>query len=163
MSLLTHNAASRIAAVNAAMASARHSTSPVILLVSPTTASNDPVDAIREHFGWPVVHVGQTVSQKLLDVPRLRRPLEVESALRDQLEHVTAQTVLLDRLELLFLPDLAADPVMLLTRLARDRQIVARWPGGWTNSTLTYAEPGHPEHRTWHRPGVEVVDIRAFP
>ena len=55
----------------------------------------------------------------------------------------------MDNLELLFSPDLAQDPLRLLQGLARNRTIVASWPGFMRGAQLIYAEPSHPEYRRY--------------
>ena len=51
----------------------------------------------------------------------------------------------LDNLEILFDTALEVEPLRLLQVSSRNRTIVASWSGDYRDSTLTYAEPGHPE------------------
>ena len=62
---------------------------------------------------------------------------------------VSADVVLVDNLELLFSPNLLQDPLKLLQGAARNRTIVAAWPGTLSGRQLTYAEPSHPEYRRY--------------
>lgn len=150
-----------IAAIQAVFARARDRMQSLVVLVA--RPRSPEVDAVLEQFGWPRVHVGQALTQRLLEVPRARHPLAVEPILRDLVaQHLTASAVFLDRLEVLFLPALKIDPVGLLCRLAHERPLLVRWPGSWTGTDLVYAEPGHPEYRVFPRPRVEVVDLRAY-
>lgn len=150
-----------MAAVQLALTRAHGRAQPIVVLVA--GPKSPQLDAILERSGWPRVHVGQALTQRLLEVPRARQPLAVEPILRDLVaQHLTASAVFLDRLEILFLPALKIDPVGLLCRLAHERPLVVRWPGRWTGSDLVYAEPGHPEYRVFSRPRVEVVDLLAY-
>ena len=150
-----------VSAVQTALAAARHLARPLVVLVDSPRSPH--VESALAHFGWPRVNVGQSLAQRLLEVPRARHPLAVEPVLRDLIaQHLTAPAVFLDRLELLFLPSLRIDPVGLLCRLAHERLLVVRWPGSWSGADLVYAEPGHPEYRVFPRPPVEVVDMRPY-
>lgn len=60
--------------------------------------------------------------------------------------------VLVRRIEVLFAPVLKVHPVRQLAARARNRTVVAHWPGTYAPAApasakprLTYAEPGHPE------------------
>ncbi len=65
--------------------------------------------------------------------------------------------VLLDNIEIVFDPGLEQDPLVLLQGLSRHRVVVAAWPGAVAEGHLTYAVPGHPEHRRYPAAGLQVV------
>jgi len=65
---------------------------------------------------------------------------------------------LVDKLELLFLPDLMLDPLKLISDSARSRVVVAVWPGEWTGTSLRYAVPSHAEFREYENPDCLVVE-----
>ena len=56
-----------------------------------------------------------------------------------------ASPLLLDRIQLLMLPQLKVDVLDVLTRVARRRAVCASWPGRLENGRLRYANHSHPE------------------
>jgi hypothetical protein len=65
--------------------------------------------------------------------------------------------MLLDNIEVLFDTMLKIDPLRLLENLSRSRTIIATWPGQLVDNRLVYAEPWHPEYRTYNQ-----FDARIF-
>jgi len=56
-----------------------------------------------------------------------------------------ASLLLLDRIQILMLPQLKVDALDVLTRVARRRAVCASWPGRLENGRLRYANHNHPE------------------
>ena len=97
-------------------------------------------------LSWPLVNLGLTFSQQLLDVPRRHRAASAPQVLADLLGTVAGDVILLDHIEVLFTPELAQDPVRLLQSLSRNRPMVVSWPGARDGMTLLYGDPGHAEY-----------------
>ena len=77
--------------------------------------------------------------------------------LDDIVREEASDVILLDNIELLFAENFAQDPLRLLQSLSRNRTIVAAWPGAFDGTSLTYAEPGHPEARRYSMPQAVIV------
>jgi hypothetical protein len=92
-----------------------------------------------------VIRAAQRLSATLLEIGQASRARAVYPALEVLLLDCAGEFVALDHLELLFEPSLRFDPLQALARLARNRIVIAVWPGRLTSGTLTYAEPDHPE------------------
>ena len=95
--------------------------------------------------GAPLVNVSMMVSESLLPLPRADRVAEVGVLLDRLIGDSGSQVVCLDRIEVLFVPDLRVDVLGRLQQLARNHTLIVNWPGTWSSGTLTYAETGHPE------------------
>jgi hypothetical protein len=138
-------------------------TNQLVLVAGPSgSGKTTALHAVAERSGFPYVAVGLALGELLLDVPPGERPLRVASGL-DDLVRDRGPVVLLDNLEILFEPSLRVDPLALLEGLSRSRTVVAAWNGAVVGTTLTYAEPGHPEYRTYPRGQRVVVDLGATP
>jgi hypothetical protein len=126
---------------------------PLILLVG--SEDRLTVELIQTHMATsaPLIHLSRLLGLRLLEqTPRERQRL-ANRAFRDILQPHRGQLTLLDRTALLFLPELTLNPLQLLIDTARAYgPVVAAWAGAWTPPTLTYALPGHPEHRSYHQP-----------
>jgi hypothetical protein len=110
--------------------------------------------------GWALLGLGASLSERLLLVPTRQRPAMVQQLAEDVARDATGEVL---AIELLFQPDLAVDPLRLLLALSRHRVVVATWPGTIDATTLTYAEPGHPEHRRYPRPACAIVTLSPAP
>lgn len=121
----------------------------VLVVGPPRTGKTLLLQAASAAHGWPLINLNQRLSELLLELTQRQRALRVPRLVGDVLGATGANIVLVDNLELLFSPDLAQDPLRLLQGLARNRTIVASWPGVVVGNQLTYAEPSHPEYRRY--------------
>jgi hypothetical protein len=125
----------------------------LVLVVGPARSGKTSLlQAASAEYGWPLINLNQRVSELLLELTQRQRALRVPRLVADVLDSTGAAIVLVDNLELLFSPDLAQDPLRLLQGLARNRTVVASWPGVMVGRQLTYAEPSHPEYRRYPEP-----------
>ena len=112
--------------------------------------------AHRFHY----VPLGLELSAALKDVAPDQRPHHVADMTR-ALAHPPAGSdyrgCTLDHIEILFHPDLRVRVASLLAQLARERPLVASWPGEYVNGRLKYAVPGHPEYQ--HEPARDIIYI----
>lgn len=104
--------------------------------------------------------VGIRVAGSLLSSPNRRRPVvAVEEFQRAVDGQNAAGVILLDHLDVLFLPELQLDPLKLLLDSARNRVVVANWPGVFKKQRLEYAFGGHPEHGSWSAQDCSIVEV----
>ena len=94
------------------------------------------------------LNINLELSEQLLELTAKQRTLQLPRLLEDLVSD-KGQTVILDNIEILFDVDLQQDPLRLLQRISRNRNIVVAWNGRATNNKLVYAEPGHPEYRNY--------------
>lgn len=72
-------------------------------------------------------------------------------------EQLLRNQPVLDRIEVLFWPDVPADPLRLLTLLARRHPVIAAWPGSIDGRRARYSEPGRPDHYDQPLPSSAIV------
>jgi hypothetical protein len=130
----------------------------------PDQEVRDAFDHLRQEEGWPFVSLGQAIAAALVDTPGPIRPARLSQVIHGAVDLSGAAIVLVDHIEAIFAPSLAAHPVKLLAACARDRAIVAHWPGEFTPAganggihRLTYAEPTHSEWFTHAAADLAVV------
>lgn len=129
----------------------------LLVVGGPGSGKTTAFRAAEETQGWPYVNVSLELSKRLLDLTQKQRPVKAAGLLDEALRAVPGDVLLLDNIELLFQPELALDPIRLLQRIARGRTVVAAWPGSYEGNQLRYAEPGHPEAKTYSKPEVTIV------
>lgn len=132
----------------------------LILAVGPARAGKtSALSELAARHSWPRVNVNLRLSEKLLDLTHRQRAVRIAVILDETIRSESSEVILLDNIELLFAEELAQDPLRLLQSLARNRTIIAAWPGNFDGASLTYAEPGHPETRRY--PAPQAVIVRA--
>jgi hypothetical protein len=129
----------------------------ILVVGPPRLGKTAALSELAARHNWPRLNVNLRVSERLLDLTHRQRAVRVASILEDIVRGEASDVVLLDNIELLFAEELAHDPLRLLQSLSRNRAIVAAWPGMFDGTSLTYAEPGHPEARRYSAPQAVVV------
>ncbi len=133
----------------------------LLVVGPPRSGKTGALRDIAASEGWPLVNVNLRLSELLLELTQKQRALRAARLLGDIVEAANGDAVLLDNIELLFGPELAQDPLRLLQGLTRNRTVVVTWCGEYDGTTLTYAEPGHPEARRYTRPEAVVVSAET--
>ncbi len=134
----------------------------ILVVGAPRSGKTKALHELASSRGWPALNVNLALCERLLELTRKQRALRVPRILAEIVDGLEGE-VLLDNIEVLFDPQLAQDPLRLLQGLARNRTVVAAWPGGYDGEVLTYAEPGHPEWRRYRTPEAMVVTVEAPP
>lgn len=114
---------------------------------------------LARQTGYPMYLLSLELSRALRQVPPEARARQVSAVLREEVAALHSDVVLVDRIELLFAPALRSDPLRLLRQVGRLCSLVVAWPGSYENDCLTYAEPGHPEFRSYPHPGLPIFPL----
>ncbi len=114
---------------------------------------------VAENNGYPYLRLSLEISERMLSIPASQRTVEADGLVKQLVSDADVEVVLLDNIELLFCPALQIDPLKVLQGASRNTVVVAAWPGSFQDSILTYAAPGHPEHRSYRAPDAIIVPI----
>ena len=133
----------------------------VLVVGPPRSGKTTALQDLARARGWPLLGINLLLCERLLELTSKQRAVRVPKLLGAIVQEARADVVLLDNLEVLFSTELAQDPLRLLQGLSRNRTIVATWTGAVVDGRLTYAEPGHPEARSYHEPGAIIVQADA--
>ena len=143
-----------------ALERAKQSFHRLVLLIGPSaTGKTLLLRELAEYQDCASLNVNLEVSQRMLDVPKSKRPLHAERIFADLIAGATGDFLILDNLEILFDPALRLDPLRLLQIASRNQSMVASWNGTLDNGLLTYAEPEHPEYKSYRN--VDAVTVLA--
>lgn len=113
---------------------------------------------IAEEFGSSVVNVNLELSSNLLELTAKQRSLQLLDIF-SQIVDQAQSPLLLDNLEILFDKHLQCDPLRLLQSISRNRTVVASWNGMVRSGRLLYAEPGHPEYRSYESVDALILEM----
>lgn len=121
----------------------------VLLVGPPGSGKTAGLRSFATHSARPFLNVNLALSQRMLELTKGQRARKVESLFERAVADVAQGSVVLDNLELLFDAALQVDPLRLLQKLSRNLLVVASWNGTHQGGVLTYAEPHHPEYRSY--------------
>jgi len=99
------------------------------------------LDALSELVGAMPINLNLVLAQALLDAAGTRTDVGAVIAAIEP----AASILLLDRIQILMLPQLRTNAIDVLSRVARRRAVCASWPGRLDHGRLRYAGPDHPE------------------
>lgn len=105
------------------------------------------------------ININLILSQALLNYSRRERISKVIPVLDELVSEKKGEAILLDNIEILFEPSIKQDPLRCLEQLSRNQTIVANWRGVYSNGTLTYSEPGHPEYKFYSDVDALVINL----
>jgi AAA domain (dynein-related subfamily) len=139
---------------------AQRSVHRLVLLVGPSGAGKtEMLRRLADSHGCPYLNVNLHLSQRMLELPRNRRPRQVDHVFNALVDDNEGGLLVLDNLEVLFDPSLQLDPLRLLKAVSRKQTLVAAWNGTLNNGALSYAEPDHPEFKLYRDVDVLVVSV----
>lgn len=130
----------------------------VLLVGESGSGKTNVLRDIAEEFGAPVINVNLALSGELLELTTKQRSLRLPGILNQVADQIQSP-VILDNLEILFDKDLQQDPLRLLQSISRNRTLVASWNGSINSGRLLYAEPGHPEYRSYDTVDALIVSM----
>jgi hypothetical protein len=148
--------------LSAATEQAQRSFHRLVLLVGPSgTGKTGLLRQLAESQACPYLNVNLHLSQRMLELPRSRRPRQADPIFKSIVDEHRGGVLVLDNLEILFDPSLQLDPLRLLKSVSRRQAIVAAWSGTFQDGVLSYAEPDHREFRSYRDVDVLVVPVPA--
>lgn len=130
----------------------------VLLVGESGSGKTNVLRDIAKELGAPVINVNLALSGELLELTTKQRSLRLPGILNQVADQIQSP-VILDNLEILFDKDLQQDPLRLLQSISRNRTLVASWNGSISSGRLLYAEPGHPEYRSYDTVDALIVSM----
>ena len=112
-----------------------------VLLVGDEHDRRLTIEALSELVGMTPINLNVALAQALIDSAGTRAD---EGAIIVALEPASP-ILLLDRIQILMLPQFRTHATDVLCRVARRRAVCASWPGRLEHGRLRYADPDHPE------------------
>ncbi len=131
----------------------------LVLIVGPPGSGKTTIlNTISKELGKDIINVNLELSERLLEMTAKKRLSKI-SWIFDKILGPNKTTRILDNIEILFDVELKQDPLKLLQKSSRNRTIIASWSGKVKNEKLIYAEPGHPEYRTYNTNDILIVTM----
>jgi DNA polymerase III delta prime subunit len=139
----------------------------LVLLVGPAgSGKSRQLLELAETCATRVINLNLALSGELLELTQRQRVLRIPVILESLAKNATVadeagspRPVILDNLEILFDTSLRQDPMRLLQALSRNRPVVVAWNGALLGRSLTYAERGHAEYRSYDDPDARIIEV----
>lgn len=129
----------------------------VLLVGLHSSGKSETLGALARALNTSVINLSLELAARIVNLSSSQRPIEAPRVLEDFFVSQDGDLAILDNIELLLEPSLRQDSLILLQSLSRNKTLVVSWPGRYVNDTLTYAEPGHPEEKTYKKPEAIIV------
>lgn len=125
-----------------------------VLLVGDEVDRRATIAALRSLLHTEAINVNVTLAEALIDSEQRVDPSAIIAGLSPG-----DGPLILDRIQILMLPQLRFNAVDVLCRVARRRPTCVSWPGCLDGGRLRYAHPDHPECLDEDVSRVTVVDL----
>lgn len=127
--------------------SASNQYNQLVILVGPPGSGISRL--LRQLDNVSYIHLSLELAKQLMIFPKEDRALHINDVLSEIISTNEQQVIVLDNIELLFLPELRLNPLRALEHLSRNKTLVVAWTGSYDNHRLSWAEPDHPEYRVY--------------
>ncbi len=104
------------------------------------------------------IFLSEIISEKLLSLSQSKRKSAVEDLVEELIETIDSPYVILKRIHVLFEPSLEIDPLKLLIRLAKYKNLIVFWPGVCVPEGLSISNPGQKDYHFY-----SVNDLNSIP
>lgn len=104
------------------------------------------------------VNISLELSKELMDIPKTKRSNRVCRCLAEILHKFNSDILWIERMQLLFHPELEFDPIQFFQNASRNITIILSWDGEYKNNKLIYAKPGHQEYRVYSEIDAQIFD-----
>jgi len=133
----------------------------LILLVGTSTLKvNEIFDEISSRYKAVPLNVGLLFSKAITLLSQKQRCLMTGEILRVLLaEQANSSPLFIKNIEVLFDTSLKLDPLDLLKRNAKNRKLIAIWPGQIFEQRLIYGDFGHVERKSYALEGICTFEI----
>jgi len=112
-----------------------------VLLVGEEHDRHLALDALSQLVGVTPINLNAVLAEALIEAAGTRVDVGTIIAAMEP----AASVLLLNRIQILMLPQLRTNAIDVLCRVARRRAVCASWPGRLDHGRLRYADPDHPE------------------
>lgn len=130
----------------------------LVLLVGETGSGKTTVlEDVCRQLGITPVNLNLELSKLMLAMTAKQRTLQLPKLLEDMVSNNDGKTIAIDNIEILFDVNLQQDPLRLLQKISRNKNIIVSWNGIVNNAKLMYAVPGHPEYRSYDRSDLLII------
>jgi tRNA A37 threonylcarbamoyladenosine biosynthesis protein TsaE len=126
-------------------------TKTILLVGAHGSGKTRTLSKVAEDLASTRVNLNLELGKRLNEVPEKRRAIKTPSFLDEIIDTYKEdeKPIIFDNIELLFSPELELEPLSILEDAGRSTLIIAAWPGALQNGSLSYAEPGYKEHKTY--------------
>lgn len=116
--------------------------------------------AIEKFKGYYYISLGEKLSEKLCQYTSDKRNLMVLKELDNLLLSNSYNTILIDKIDILFNPVYQLDILRYFCKLARVKKIVVIWSGECTKDSLIYSKPEYKDYKNYMINDYDIICIK---
>ncbi len=133
----------------------------LVLLVGEIGSGKTTVlQEVYNELGITPVNLNLELSRLMLEMTAKQRTLQLPKILEEMVNNTDGKTIIIDNMEILFDVNLQQDPLRLLQKISRNKNIIVSWNGSVNNGKLMYAAPGHPEYRSYAKSDLFIIPMQ---
>lgn len=114
---------------------------------------------LLEEAGYQRCNFNLALSASLKELPAQMRASSISTKAKEIVAGM-GEAILLEHITILMNPAYKLDVIKLFCELARTKKLAFLWPGAMEANTLTYAQPGDPDHVRYELSNYDIVLIR---
>ncbi len=135
----------------------------LVLLVGETRSGKTTVlQEVCNEIAITPVNLNLELSRLMLEMTAKQRTLQLSKILEEMVNSTDDKTIVIDNIEILFDVNLQQDPLRLLQKISRNKNIIVSWNGIVNNGKLMYAVPGHPEYRRYDKSDLFIIPMQKM-
>lgn len=119
-----------------------------------------PEQAIERFKEYYYISVGEKLSQQLCKYTSDKRSNMVLKELDNVLLSNNYETLLIDKIDILFNPEYQLNVLQYFSKLARVKKVVVIWNGGCTKESLIYSETGYKDYKNYNIKDYDIICIK---
>lgn len=146
-----------IKSLNNIISTAKFQRSQLIILCG--AGSEKIMKKYQDKYEIETINISLELSKKLINIAREKRSIRVYRYLTEILKKCNSNLLWINRMQLLFHPELEFEPIAFFQNASRNKVIILSWNGIYKNNKLIYAEPGHQEYRVFSEIDAQIVAI----
>ena len=133
----------------------------LVLLVGETgSGKTTAMQEVCSEVDITPVNLNLELSRLMLEMTAKQRTLQLPKILEEMVNNTDGKTIAFDNMEILFDVNLQQDPLRLLQKISRNKNILVSWNGIVNNGKLMYAVPGHPEYRSYDKSDLFIIPMQ---
>ena len=106
------------------------------------------IKVASQTFNFLTYNINLELSSQLLELSIKQRALKLCYLMLD-IVNISTKGIILDKIDLLFERSLQNDSLAILKSISKDRVVVVFWDGSVIDNRLIYANPNHPEYKSY--------------
>lgn len=118
----------------------------LFIVGGPGSGKSRVIRELAEQDSWKYIEAKDLIDEAFIEINREERPAHAKEVICNSLKAYNAKVVLIDSIDVLFVPILNIDPIALLRDISKEYPIVVGWKGTFDGEKLHLEHNNNPEY-----------------